>query len=424
MSRPTTEHSWSSLAEGTGFASLESTNCRGKPVNAIPPLDLTSQYREIGAEIDAAVLQVLASGQYIGGKAVQTFEQSFADYVGCSGAIGCNSGTDALYLALRALDIGPGDEVIVPSFSFFATAEVVSMTGAKPVFVDIDAGNFLLDLAQVEAAIAPQTKAIIPVHLFGQPVDMERLMAIARAHSLSVVEDCAQSTGAEWAGKKVGSWGDFGCFSFFPTKNLGACGDGGAITTHHPEAASRLRYLREHGMPVRYYHEELGVNSRLDALQATILSIKLKYLDRWNQQRRAIAQEYGQWLAAIPGLVVPELPVGGVGVWNQYTIRVQPCTAPKRCLGKPCPGKALGACRDWVKTQLQAQGISSMIYYPVPIHLQKAYQSLGYQAGDLPQTEQASQEVLSLPMFPELSLDQQRRVVKVLTELSQTLQTA
>jgi dTDP-4-amino-4,6-dideoxygalactose transaminase len=424
MSQPITALSWSSLAEGTGFASLESIDCRGKPVSAIPPLDLTSQYREIGAEIDAAVLQVLGSGQYIGGKAVQTFEQSFADYIGTSEAIGCNSGTDALYLALRALDIGAGDEVIVPSFSFFATAEVVSMTGATPVFVDIDASGFLLNLDQVEAAIAPQTKAIIPVHLFGQPVDMQRLMAIARSHSLYVIEDCAQATGAEWAGKKVGSWGDFGCFSFFPTKNLGACGDGGAITTSHPEWASRLRYLREHGMPVRYYHEELGVNSRLDALQATILSIKLRHLDRWNQKRGAIAQQYAQLLTSIPGLVAPELPVGGVGVWNQYTIRVKPCSDPQRCLGQTCPGMELGACRDWVKAQLQAQGISSMIYYPVPIHLQKAYQSLDYQVGDLPLTEQASQEVLSLPMFPELSAEQQGRIAQALAELSQAFQAA
>ncbi len=393
-------------------------------MSTIPPLDLTRQYQEIGAEIDAAVLQVLASGQYIGGKAVQNFESAFASYIGTAEAVGCNSGTDALYLALRALDIGAGDEVIVPSFSFFATAEVVSMTGAKPVFVDIDAAGFLLDLDRVEAAITPQTKVIIPVHLFGQPVDMASLMAIARAHGLYVIEDCAQATGAEWAGRKVGSWGDFGCFSFFPTKNLGACGDGGAITTQNPDWAHRLRYLREHGMPVRYYHEELGVNSRLDALQATILSIKLHHLDRWNRQRGALAQRYNRLLASIPGLITPQLPSGGTGVWNQYTIRLQPCSLPKRCQEHPCPGGQPSSCRDWVKVQLQAQGISSMIYYPVPIHLQKAYQPLGYQVGDLPLTEQVAHEVLSLPLFPELDTDQQDRVVTALSLLSQMLQAA
>ncbi len=390
-------------------------------MTTIPPLDLTTQYQEIGAEIDAAVTQVLASGGYIGGPAVEGFERAFADYIGTSEGIGCNSGTDALYLALRALDIRPGNEVITSAFTFFASAEVVSMCGAKPVFVDVDPVSFNLDLDQLEAAITPATKAIIPVHLFGQPMDMDRLMAIARAHNLYVVEDCAQATGGSWGDRKLGSFGDFGCFSFFPTKNLGACGDGGAITTNNPELAARIRSLRQHGMPVRYYHNEIGINSRLDAIQATILSIKLRYLDRWNEQRRAVAQRYREAIARIPGLVAPQPVAGGTSVWHQYTIRVLPCERQERCGGNDCESTNHGRCRDFVKAQLQAAGISSMIYYPVPLHLQEAYTDLGYQPGSLPVTEQLAHEVLSLPMFPELSAEQQQRIVGALEQASAAL---
>jgi len=245
-------------------------------VSAIPPLDLTQQFQTISAEVNEAVLAVLASGQYINGPRVQQFEQAFAEYIGTSEAIACNSGTDALYLALRAYDIGAGDEVITTPFTFIASAETISQTQATPVFVDIDPATFNLDLEQVEAAITPRTKAIIPVHLFGQPVDMTRLMAIAQAHRLIVIEDSAQAAGAEWNGQRVGSIGQVGCFSFFPTKNLGACGDGGAVTTSDPAIAARIRALREHGSRTRYYHDEIGLTSRLDAVQAAILQVKLR----------------------------------------------------------------------------------------------------------------------------------------------------
>ncbi|MCC5625570.1 DegT/DnrJ/EryC1/StrS aminotransferase family protein, partial [Nostoc sp. CHAB 5715] len=280
-------------------------------VNPIPAFDIKQQYTTIEAEVSAAVLEVLASGRYIGGPLVEGFEQQFAAYNTVAECVACNSGTDALYLALRVLNIGAGDEVITTPFTFIATSEVISAVSAKPVFVDIDATTFNLDVEQVAAVITPKTKAIIPVHLFGQPVDMTSLMAIAQSHNLSIIEDCAQSTGAMWANQKVGSIGHIGCFSFYPTKNLGGCGDGGAITTNDPAIATKLRILRDHGSRIRYLHEEIGVNSRLDALQAAILQIKLRYLDIWNDRRRDIANYYYQYLCQIPGIVPPqELPEG------------------------------------------------------------------------------------------------------------------
>ncbi|MEP0910028.1 DegT/DnrJ/EryC1/StrS family aminotransferase [Leptolyngbya sp. GB1-A1] len=372
-------------------------------MNSIPPFDLTEQYKLIGEEVGAAVLEVLASGRYIGGSPVEQFEQQFAQFVGTAHGITCNSGTDALYLALRSLNIGAGDEVITTPFTFVATAETVSAVGATPVFVDIDAATFNLNLDQVEAAITDRTKAIIPVHLFGQPVDMTRVMEIAQKHHLSVIEDCAQSTGAEWNGAKVGSIGHVGCFSFFPTKNLGACGDGGAITTNDPTIASRVRMLRDHGQCQRYRYEEVGVNSRLDAVQATILLIKLRYLNQWNAQRQTIADRYTQLLQPLPGIQSPQTIAGGTSVWNQYTIRV---------LSKG----NLSHERDRVRQRLQEQQVSSMIYYPMPLHLQPVYASLGYQPGQLPVSEQMAQEVLSLPMFPELSPLQQDQIVYALKD--------
>lgn len=372
-------------------------------VKIIPPLDLAQQYATIEAEVSDAVLGVLASGGYIGGSLVKGFEQQFAAYVGVSECVACNSGTDALYLALRALEIGPGDEVITTPFTFFATAEVISAVGAKPVFVDIDAETFNLDQSQVAAAITDKTKAIIPVHLFGQPVDMTAVMAIAQSHQLAVIEDCAQSTGALWAEQKVGSIGHIGCFSFYPTKNLSACGDGGAVTTNDPAIAAAIRMLREHGERTRYYHEEIGINSRLDALQAAILQIKLRYLDNWNDQRRAIAARYHQFLKLVPGIVTPQELAGGIGVWNQYTIRISQ--------GNQRDGSCAGSYRDRVRQLLQQRGVSSMVYYQLPLHLQPVYKSLGYQLGQLPVAEQACNEVLSLPMFPELSIEQQEQVI-------------
>ncbi len=370
-------------------------------MNIIPPFDLSEQYKLIGEEINQAVLDVLASGRYIGGAIVETFEKQLADYIGVSECVSCNSGTDALYLALRALKIEAGDEVITTPFTFVATGETVSAVGATPVFIDIDPQTFNLDLSQIEAAITPRTKAIIPVHLFGQPVDMTRLMAIAQAHRLAVIEDCAQATGAEWAGQKVGSIGQIGCFSFYPTKNLGACGDGGAITTNDPEIAATLRMLRDHGRRSGYYHEAFGVNSRLDAIQAAILQIKLCYLDGWNEQRRVIADRYHQLLQPISSVVTPQTPTNGRHVWNQYTVRVVGDFSQPE-------GEEL---RDRVRTQLQAKGVNSMIYYPLPLHLQPIYQSLGYLLGRLPVSDRVAHEVLSLPMFPELTIEQQDQVV-------------
>ena len=368
-------------------------------MNKIPPFDVSQQYQQIGDRLNQAALEVLASGQYIGGQTVSQFETEFAQYIGSGYGVGCNSGTDALYLALRALDIGEGDEVITSPFTFFASAETISMTGAKPVFVDIEAHSFNTNMDLLEAAITDRTKAIMPVHLFGRAADMTKLMAIAKKHHLHVIEDCAQATGATFDGQKVGYIGAIGCFSFYPTKNLGGCGDGGMMTTNNPEIAEKLRVLREHGSPKRYYHEYIGMNSRLDALQAALLQVKLPYLDQWNSQRRAISDRYTALLKAanIPNLVSPHHCSGSV--WNQYTV----------CIGD---GK-----RDRVQAQLREQNIISMIYYPLPLHMQSVYSNLGYQKGDFPVTEDICDRVLSLPMFPELSEAQQQRVVSTLQDI-------
>jgi dTDP-4-amino-4,6-dideoxygalactose transaminase len=374
-------------------------------VSNIPPLDLKRQYQAIGADVSAAVLAVLASGAYIGGPIVLDFERQFADYIGTTDCVGCNSGTDALYLALRAMKIGAGDEVITTPFTFIATAETISAVGAKPVFVDIDLATFNLDLSQLAAAITPRTRAIMPVHLFGNPLDMTELMSIAQQHNLIVIEDCAQATGAKWHDRPVGSIGHFGCFSFFPTKNLGGCGDGGAITLNDPQLADDLRMFREHGSRQRYYHEAIGINSRLDAIQAAILQVKLQHLDRWNQQRAAVATRYQELLANIPNIITPQSTPGGESAWNQYTIRT---IAPS--------GVDAAAYRDRVKTNLLQAGVISMIYYPLPLHLQAVYRDLGYPAGSFPNTELVSHQVLSLPMFPELTLEEQQRVVYALKD--------
>ena len=368
------------------------------PVNTIPPVDLVRQYKLISDEVDRAVLEVVRSGRYIGGAVVSDFEQELAEYIGSSQCLGCNSGTDALYLALRALNIGAGDEVITTPFTFIATAETISLVGAKPVFVDIEEHTFNIDVEAIEAAITPQTKAIIPVHLFGQPVNMGRLMDIAQKHNLYVIEDCAQATGAKWGDEQVGNIGHIGCFSFFPTKNLGTCGDGGAITTNDSAIAQTMRVIKEHGSAERYYHDVVGINSRLDSIQAAILGVKLSYLDRWNEQRREIAQRYHQLLAGISEIQLPQEIKGGYHVWNQYTILVKNKSNQEKTT------------RDDLREKLQEKGIISMIYYPIPLHLQKVYQHLGYQNGAFPVTEQAAKEVLSLPMFPDLSPEEQEQV--------------
>ncbi|MGL6339423.1 MAG: DegT/DnrJ/EryC1/StrS family aminotransferase, partial [Waterburya sp.] len=305
----------------------------------------------------------------------------------------------------KALDIGEGDEVITTPFSFFATAEVITRVGAKPVFVDIDLETFNLNLAQISQATTSQTKAIIPVHLFGQPVDMTELMAIANAHNLYVIEDCAQAAGASWNNRQVGSIGHVGCFSFFPTKNLGACGDGGAITTNDPAIAKQMRILKEHGSPVRYRHDFIGINSRIDAIQAVILTVKLRHLDFWNQQRQKAAKYYQELLQSVTTLKLPQPLSAGDTVWNQYTIRI----ADER-------SDSLKTRRDVVQEHLQQQNIISMIYYPIPLHLQPVYQNLGYQKGQLPLVEQAAREVLSLPIFPGISEAEQEKVVDALKD--------
>ncbi|MFM7882180.1 MAG: DegT/DnrJ/EryC1/StrS family aminotransferase, partial [Microcystis panniformis] len=306
-------------------------------MSTIPPVDLSRQYQVISEEANHAVLEILRSGRYIGGEAVSELERQFALYHGVSDCVACNSGTDALYLALRSLGIQAGDEVITSTFSFIATAEAINLVGAVPVFVDIDINTFNLDVALLEKALTPQTKAIIPVHLFGQSVNMSEVVNFARSHNLFVIEDCAQATGAEWHGQKVGSIGDIGCFSFFPTKNLGGCGDGGAITTNNPELAAQIRMVKEHGSKVRYFHEVIGVNSRLDAIQAVILQIKLKYLDFWNNQRIEIAQRYRELLQPLPNITLPTALAGGKHVWNQYTILT--CLPPANAVGKVILGK-------------------------------------------------------------------------------------
>ncbi len=375
----------------------------------IPPLDLTRQYKEIGEEVNQAVIELLHSGNYVGGNAVKDFEQQFALYTGTYECVSCNSGTDALYLALRALNIGEGDEVITTAFSFIATAEIISLVGATPVFVDITPENLNLDLEQVEKAITARTKAILPVHLFGHPVDMTKIMEIAQSHNLYVIEDCAQGTGAEWAGQKVGSIGHVGCFSFFPTKNLGACGDGGAITTNDRAIAESARILKAHGSRQRYIHETIGINSRLDAIQAVILQIKLRYLDSWNQQRRKVAQQYTLLLQGLKHLQLPQANPQGKAVWNQYTVQVTGGNRENSALASDCY-------RNEILSQLQAQGVNAMVYYPVPLHLQPVYKGLGYQVGQLPSAEQSAYQVLSLPMFPELTTPEQEQVAYVLKE--------
>ena len=389
----------------------------------VPPFSLSQQISDLGQDLEEAVLNVLRSGQYIGGPQIKQFEDSFASSLGCSHAVGCNSGTDALILALRALDIGAGDEVITCSFSFFATAEAISAVGATPVFVDVDPTTYLIDLDQIEAAVTPATKALMPVHLFGRPVDMDRLMAIAEAHNLKVVEDCAQASGAHWNGKPVGSFGDVGCFSFFPTKNLGAAGDGGAATSNDDALAQTMRELAVHGMPKRYLHTALGYNSRLDAIQAAVLNVKLPKLEEWISNRTAIAARYREALADLSGLTLPTADDGHS--WNQFVVRIGSCPTGQPLCNARCSPSATSSshglpescCRDWLKQTLMERGVNTIIYYPIPIHRQPAYADLGLQQGSLPVTEQLCSQVLSLPIFPELGQEQQQTVIDTVKQV-------
>lgn len=363
----------------------------------VPFLDVGRGNGPLREELLAACARVIDSGRFLHGPDCELLERSVASISGTAHAISCASGSDALLLALLALDVGPEDEVIVPSFTFFATASAAWRLGATPVFVDIDPATFNLDPAQLAAAITPRTKAIIPVHLFGQCADMASILGVARAHGIYVVEDAAQAIGASYRGEAAGSLGDIGCFSFYPTKNLGGLGDGGMLTTNSDELAQRLRLLAEHGMSPRYYHQLVGINSRLDSLQAAALNVKLTRLADWTRARHDNAARYTELFAAADldaVLDLPAAPSDGDHTWNQYTIRVP------------------GGGRDALRAHLAAAGIGSEIYYPVPLHLQACFASLGYEAGSLPETERAAEEVLSLPIFPELTLEEQRRVVR------------
>ncbi len=357
---------------------------------AVPILDLGRQFEGLREELTAAVLGVLERQHFILGPNVAALEREAAAFCGVEEAVGVASGTDALLLSLSAAGVGLGDEVIVPAFSFIATADVVSLLGATPVFADIEPDSFNLDAESARARVTPRTKAIVPVHLYGRPAAMEGVLALARERGLAVVEDCAQAMGARWEGVPVGSLGDYGCLSFFPSKNLGGCGDGGMILVNDREKAERLRMLRAHGSRRKYHSEVQGWNSRLDELQAAVLRVKLPHLPAWNDARRARASAYGKLLA---GLVeVPEVVPGHM--FHQYTVRV--------------------ADRERVAQALARAGVQTFVYYPVPLHLQPMYAHLGYRAGALPEAERAAREALSLPMFPELRADEQERVAGAL----------
>ncbi len=373
-------------------------------IREIPILDLKAQHRILSADLLQAIAGVLEDGHFILGPNVESFENEFAAYLGVEHAIGLNSGTDALHLALRALDIGPGDEVVTSTFSFIATAEAISIVGAKPVFVDIDPRTYALDPRRVEEAVTPRTRAIVPVHLYGTPAPMTDILSIARRHGLAIVEDCAQSIGATINGRMTGSFGTISAFSFFPSKNLGACGDGGMVVTDHADLAARIRALRAHGGRKKYFHEEVGLNSRLDEIQAAVLRIKLRHLEEWTRARRAVAERYNDGLAELTSLQTPFEEPGCRNVYHQYTI------------GTPR--------RDELQTFLRAHAISTMIYYPLPLHLQPAYAHLGGKPGDLPNAEAAAASVLSLPISPDLEREDQDHVIEVIREFSSALSAA
>ncbi len=379
----------------------------------IPLCDVTQQYHDLKPEIDAAVEAVLAGGQYILGPNVKAFEQEVADYLGCNHAVGVGNGTDALHLALRALGVGPGDEVITTPFTFIASTEAIGLVGATPVFVDVDPQTYNIDPSQIEAVITPRTKAILPVHLYGQPCDMDAIMRVAEKHAIPVVEDCAQAIGATYKGRRVGTFGVAGCFSFFPTKNLGCCGDGGMVVSNDARMFERVEMLRRHGGRKKYHHEELGLNSRLDELQAAILRIKLPHLEVWNHERRTRAYLYNQRLASFGDIVRPaELDSGDLvtptnqqecsklvdAVYHQYTILVDD--------------------RDTVQTALVRSGIGCAAYYPVALHRQAVHRHLGYAGGTFPVAERLSRHCLSLPMYPELDSNGQSSVVKSLARVT------
>ncbi len=367
----------------------------------VPFFDLAVQFKSIEAEIRAALDEVFQSQQFIMGSKVQALEETIAGYCQTRYAVGVASGSDALLLSLMALGIGAGDEVLLPPFTFFATAGSVSRLGATPVFVDIERETYNLDPSKIEEKITPKTRAIIPVHLFGQCADMNPLFKIAKERRLFIVEDAAQALGAEYnpnagaQGRRAGQMGDLGCFSFYPTKNLGAFGDAGMIVTDNPDLAEKVKLLRVHGSKPKYFHKKIGINSRLDTIQAAILLVKFKYLEKWTAERQKKAERYQRLfqhlLPSVKGLRLPAIQYQNRHIFHQYVIRV-----PER---------------DRLREFLTEKGIGTDIYYPVPLHLQECYSFLKYREGDLPNSEEASREVLALPIYPELSEDQQKAVV-------------
>jgi dTDP-4-amino-4,6-dideoxygalactose transaminase len=356
---------------------------------SVPFVDLKAQYQTIKPDIDAAIARVIENTNFILGPQVAAFEKSFAEYLGVGFCIGVNSGTAALQLGLMACGIGPGDEVIVPSFTFFATAEAVSVLGAKPVFVDIDPISYTITAAAIEQAITPRTRALIPVHLYGQAVDLDPIVALAERHDLRVIEDAAQAHGAEYKARRVGGVGDAGCFSFYPSKNLGAYGEAGAVVTNDEDLAVRLRLLRDHGSTSKYAHAIVGYNFRMEEIQAAVLNVKLPHLDDWNNGRRKRADRYKDLLSDT-GLVLPREMEYARHVYHVFAVQSEN--------------------REELQQRFAELGIQSGVHYPIPIHLQAAYASLGYKAGDLPVTERLAERVMSLPMYPELSDDHQRAV--------------
>lgn len=392
----------------------------------IPALNLKQQYSALAPELEQAVLNVLRSGHYILGEQGSQLEKAIANICGCQYGIGVANGTDALELALWALDIGPGDEVITPSFTFAATAEAIVLRGATPVFVDIDQSTFNIDPNLLEAAITKKTKAIMPVHLYGLAAGMETIITLAKKYSLKVIEDNAQGIGAFYKNSPTGSFGDLSCISFYPTKNLGACGDAGMIVTNHKDLAERLTRLRAHGMRTRYFHEELGINSRLDELQATILLTKLPYLKEWNEKRNKLAQAYHRALSSINWL---DLPVaassneseGTVSVWHQYTIVVNLGDDNYPVNDAINNSAKASTIRDTVIRKLADNGIGAMCYYPVPIHLQQAFAQFDYKKGDLPVSERLADRVISLPMYPELDESAIAKIAATLKTIGQEL---
>ncbi len=378
----------------------------------IPILNLTRQYEQLKTKIDEALIRVAASGHYILGPEVSAFEAEMAKYLGVKHVIGCANGTDALFLALKALKIGAPvdaqDEVITTPFSYMATSESIVRAGARPVFVDIEPDTMNMDVSLLEAAITPNTKAILPVHIFGQAANMDEIRRVAKAHNLFIVEDCAQAIGSEYKGQKVGGLGEIGCFSFFPSKNLGAFGDGGMCTTNDDDLAERLCMLRVHGSRKRYYHEESGLNSRLDEIQAAILRIKLPHIDEWNHARQAVASRYDELLKPVAAsLKTPYRIAGNKHVFHQYTVQLQ--------------GANPSQLRADLQQKLQDAGIQSMIYYPVPLYAQQTHADLKLNPADFPVCEDISNRVLSLPMFPELTVQEQEQVAQALTNALQAL---